>query len=278
MTPPDRRQTRPRARHRQPAHGRRGRGRPRRSCARAGAGLPGVAVVDGGTGGFHLLEYFSDYDPVVLIDATMDGRPAGTVTVLERRATRRTSRASLTAHDIGLRDLIEAAVLTGPLPQLWLVTVSIAGDAADADRDCRRRSRRPFRASSRRVRRLATGRSARQPRGGAIGAAARATVSPDPVPHVMHEMSDRREHHRHRLRQRAVRAHGRRDAVRVRVGSLSGVVAESLAFCFRSARGRHAAGSGPARRRVGARPNACCGDCGRTFEPSRDDLPVPGVR
>jgi hydrogenase maturation protease len=88
--------------------------------------IPGVAVVDGGTGGFHLLEYLSTYDPVVLIDATMDGRPPGTVSVLAPRYASDFPR-SLTAHDIGLRDLIEAAVLTGPLPQLWLVTVSIAG-------------------------------------------------------------------------------------------------------------------------------------------------------
>lgn len=89
------------------------------------APLPaGVSVVDGGTGGFHLLEYLTDYDPVILVDATMDGRPAGTVGVLEPKYATDFPRA-LTAHDIGLRDLIEAAALTGPLPKMWLVTVSI---------------------------------------------------------------------------------------------------------------------------------------------------------
>jgi len=85
---------------------------------------PGVSIVDGGTGGFHLLEYLTDYDPVILIDATMDGRPAGTVGVLAPKYASDFPRA-LTAHDIGLRDLIEAAVLTGPLPTMWLVTISI---------------------------------------------------------------------------------------------------------------------------------------------------------
>ena len=84
-----------------------------------------VTVVDGGTGGFHLLSYLTDYDPVVLIDATMDGQPAGTVSVLEPRYASDFPRA-LTAHDIGLRDLIEAAVLSGPLPKIWLITVSVA--------------------------------------------------------------------------------------------------------------------------------------------------------
>jgi len=86
--------------------------------------IPGVTLVDGGTGGFHLLEYFSAYDPVILVDATMDGQPPGSVAVLEPRYASDFPR-SLTAHDIGLRDLIEAAVLTGPLPRIWLVTVSI---------------------------------------------------------------------------------------------------------------------------------------------------------
>jgi len=85
---------------------------------------PGVTIVDGGTGGFHLLEYFSAYDPVVLVDATMDGQPPGSMRVLEPRYASDFPR-SLTAHDIGLRDLIEAAVLTGPLPRIRLVTVSI---------------------------------------------------------------------------------------------------------------------------------------------------------
>ena len=84
-----------------------------------------MTIVDGGTGGFHLLSYLTDYDPVILIDATMDGRPAGTVSLLEPRYASDFPRA-LTAHDIGLRDLIEAAVLSGPLPKIWLITVSIA--------------------------------------------------------------------------------------------------------------------------------------------------------
>jgi hydrogenase maturation protease len=33
---------------------------------------------------------------------------------------------SLSAHDIGLRDLIESAALLAPLPKIYLITVSIA--------------------------------------------------------------------------------------------------------------------------------------------------------
>ena len=85
----------------------------------------GVTLVDGGTGGFHLLDYLSSDSPLVMIDATMDGQPAGTVRTLRPRYASDLPRA-LTAHDIGLRDLVEAAQLTGALPEIDLVTVSIA--------------------------------------------------------------------------------------------------------------------------------------------------------
>ncbi len=85
---------------------------------------PDVVVVDGGTGGFHLLSCLTDYDPVIIVDATLDGRAAGTISVVEPRYPSDFPR-SLTAHDIGLRDLIESAALVSSLPKMYLVTVSI---------------------------------------------------------------------------------------------------------------------------------------------------------
>ena len=84
-----------------------------------------VTLLDGGTGGFHLLEVLHTHDPIVMIDATMDGRPPGTVTVLRPRYASDFPR-SLSAHDIGLRDMIEATQLTRSLPAITLITVSIA--------------------------------------------------------------------------------------------------------------------------------------------------------
>ena len=83
-----------------------------------------VTLLDGGTGGFQLLGALTGHDPVFMIDATMDGQPAGTVSVLRPRYASDFPR-SLTAHDIGLRDLVEAAALLGHLPHVTLVTVSI---------------------------------------------------------------------------------------------------------------------------------------------------------
>ena len=89
----------------------------------------GAVVVDGGTGGFHLLGLLTGHDPVVIVDATLDGQRPGTVSVLRPRYATDFPR-SLTAHDIGLRDLVEAAALLGPLPEVHLVTVSI-GEAPE---------------------------------------------------------------------------------------------------------------------------------------------------
>jgi hydrogenase maturation protease len=93
--------------------------------ALAAEGLPpGVTAVDGGTGGLHLLPWLEAFDRIVMIDATLDERPAGTVSVIEPRYPADFPR-TLTAHDIGLRDLVEAASLMGTTPAIRLVTVSV---------------------------------------------------------------------------------------------------------------------------------------------------------
>jgi hydrogenase maturation protease len=83
-----------------------------------------VHVLDGGTGGFHLLSLFKDYRKIIVIDATMDGQPQGTVRVLYPKFASDFPR-TLSAHDVGLRDMIECASLLGPLPEMILITVSI---------------------------------------------------------------------------------------------------------------------------------------------------------
>lgn len=86
---------------------------------------PDVTVVDGGTGGFHLLPHLADNDVAVMIDATLDGQPPGTMRVFEPKYASDYPKA-LSAHDIGLKDLIESAGLLGQLPRVILVTVSVA--------------------------------------------------------------------------------------------------------------------------------------------------------
>jgi hydrogenase maturation protease len=85
---------------------------------------PHVRLVDGGTGGLHLLELLRGPGRVILIDATRDGAPPGTVAQFRARVAS-DFPPSLGAHDIGLRDLIAAASLLGPLPAIDVITVSV---------------------------------------------------------------------------------------------------------------------------------------------------------
>ena len=82
-------------------------------------------LVDGGTGGFHLLGSFRGRSHIILIDAAADGQPPGTVSLIQPQFAS-DYPVSLTAHDIGLKDLIETAALLGDLPQVDLITISIS--------------------------------------------------------------------------------------------------------------------------------------------------------
>lgn len=84
-----------------------------------------VSMLDGGTGGFHLLSYFQEYPKIIMIDATMDGSPAGTLKVITPKFASDFPTA-LSAHDIGLKDMIESMHLLGNMPKIYLITVSIA--------------------------------------------------------------------------------------------------------------------------------------------------------
>jgi len=89
------------------------------------AAIEGVECLDGGTGSFTLLGPMRDARRVILIDATSDGSPPGTVRRLEPRFSRDYPR-SLTAHDIGLKDLLDAFHLLGDPPPVTLFAVSIS--------------------------------------------------------------------------------------------------------------------------------------------------------
>jgi hydrogenase maturation protease len=83
-----------------------------------------VECLDGGTGGFVLLEPLQSADHIILIDATDDGHSPGTVT----RTTPRFSQdypPTLTAHDIGVKDLLDAFYMQGGEREVVLYAISI---------------------------------------------------------------------------------------------------------------------------------------------------------
>jgi len=81
-------------------------------------------LLDGGTSGFNLLGLFREYEHVILIDASADGKAPGTVSLIKPKFAN-DFPPTLTAHDIGLKDLIESAALLGDWPKVDLVTISI---------------------------------------------------------------------------------------------------------------------------------------------------------
>lgn len=86
--------------------------------------IPGIEVVDGGTGGFHLLEFFEQYEKVVLVDATLDGLKPGTIRCIKPKYAS-DFPPEISAHDIGLKDLVSALQLLDKMPDLYLIVVSI---------------------------------------------------------------------------------------------------------------------------------------------------------
>jgi len=83
-----------------------------------------VELLDGGTGGFHLMGHLESHPIVIMIDATMDGNPTGTISLIKPRFASDFPDA-LSAHDIGLKDMIESLIIMDKLPEIHLFTVSI---------------------------------------------------------------------------------------------------------------------------------------------------------
>lgn len=85
----------------------------------------GVTVLDGGTGGFHLLEYFENYEHIIIIDATLDGKGPGHIRLIKPLFAS-DFPAAMSTHDIGLKDLVTALQLLDRMPDIDLFVVSIA--------------------------------------------------------------------------------------------------------------------------------------------------------
>ncbi len=83
-----------------------------------------IECLDGGTGGFILLEPLQQADRIVLIDAAADGNPPGTVT----RTTPKFARdypPTLTAPDIGVKDLLDVFYMQGGNRDVILYAIAI---------------------------------------------------------------------------------------------------------------------------------------------------------
>lgn len=85
----------------------------------------GVVCLDGGTGSFTLLGPMQDARKILIIDATANDKPVGHVEVLYPKYSS-DYPGSLTAHDIGLKDLLDAFyLLDGDKPDVTLFAVTV---------------------------------------------------------------------------------------------------------------------------------------------------------
>ena len=72
-----------------------------------------VHLMDGGTGGLHLLSWLQGYDRIIMIDATLDNNPPGTVRLIQPR------------YATDFPPLMSAPmILTDDLPETHLIVIS----------------------------------------------------------------------------------------------------------------------------------------------------------
>jgi len=78
---------------------------------------PNVEVVDGGTGGFDLIDYIADRKKVIVIDTVKAGEAPGTLYRFDAKDIETTPKRSLSLHDIDLADMLWLADMMGKKPE-----------------------------------------------------------------------------------------------------------------------------------------------------------------
>lgn len=88
-------------------------------------GIPnGVDLLDGGTGGIFLIGTLEQYKHIIMIDATLDDYPAGTIRCIKPHYSE-DYPLLLSAHEIGLKDMIDAMIIQDAIPEIDLIVVSV---------------------------------------------------------------------------------------------------------------------------------------------------------
>ena len=84
-----------------------------------------ISFIDGGTGGFTLIPYIENHKQVIIVDATMDGKEEGTITLLKPKFSNDFPIA-LSGHNFGLKDMVEILTMFGTMPEIYLYTITIS--------------------------------------------------------------------------------------------------------------------------------------------------------
>lgn len=84
-----------------------------------------IDLLDGGTGGIALIGILQEYRRVILIDATLDNNPPGTIRHLRPQYSQ-DYPPLLSAHEIGLKEMIDAMMIQERIPEIDLIAISVA--------------------------------------------------------------------------------------------------------------------------------------------------------
>jgi len=76
-----------------------------------------VELLDGGTSGIELLRHIEDHDNLIIIDCMTHDQPPGTIYKVENEDVPSVFRTRISPHQLGLSDLLAAAMLTSGLPE-----------------------------------------------------------------------------------------------------------------------------------------------------------------
>jgi len=84
-----------------------------------------VELLDGGTAGIELLRHIRNRDYLIIIDAMKWNEKPGTVVRFEGDEVPAAFRTRISPHQLGLSDLLAAAMLTGEIPKIGVEPESI---------------------------------------------------------------------------------------------------------------------------------------------------------
>ncbi len=89
-----------------------------------------VELLDGGTSGIELLRHIEDHDNLIIIDCMTHDQPPGTIYKVENEDVPSVFRTRISPHQLGLSDLLAAAMLTSGLPET-LVLFGVEPESVD---------------------------------------------------------------------------------------------------------------------------------------------------
>ena len=83
-----------------------------------------VDLLDGGTGGVGMMGVLQEYDRIIMIDATLDNSPSGTIKKIKPKFSKSYPRL-LSSYEFCLRDMLVSMLVQENIPQIDLITLPL---------------------------------------------------------------------------------------------------------------------------------------------------------